>query len=155
MAKTKTTSAEQQKKCPYCSFKSRSHSEWKDHMAECYETRQFCGRCDYSTNKKVNYIRHLKRNHPDEVEKGQGSQQSNNAEGIKSSEDFSLSREDLHEDESSDEEEWLSQEPDITIDEEPGTSNKEPRDCIATSGPSPCAKAVDPTQAKVARMNLI
>lgn len=135
MAKTKTTSAEQLKKCPFCSFKSRSHSEWKDHMAECYETRHFCRRCDYSTDKKVNYIRHLKRNHPDEVEKGQGSQQSDNAEGIKSSED-SLSR-DLHEDESSDEEEWLSQEPDITIDEEPGTS-----------GPSPCEKAVDPTVRK-------
>lgn len=44
---------------------------------------------------------------------------------------------DLHEDESSDEEEWLSQEPDITIDEEPGTS-----------GPSPCEKAVDPTVRK-------
>ncbi|XP_052681349.1 uncharacterized protein LOC128162210 [Crassostrea angulata] len=135
MAKTKTTSAEQLKKCPFCSFKSRSHSEWKDHMADCYETRHFCRRCDYSTDKKVNYIRHLKRNHPDEVEKGQGSQQSDNAEGIKSSED-SLSR-DLHEDESSDEEEWLSQEPDITIDEEPGTS-----------GPSPCEKAVDPTVRK-------
>lgn len=143
MAKTKTTSAEQLKKCPFCSFKSRSHSEWKDHMAECYETRHFCRRCVYSTDKKVNYIRHLKRNHPDEVERGQGSQQSDNAEGIKSSED-SLSR-DLHEDESSDEEEWLSQEPDITIDEEPGTSNK---DCIVTSGPSPCEKAVDPTVRK-------
>uniref|UniRef100_A0A8W8NKK2 CCHC-type domain-containing protein n=1 Tax=Magallana gigas TaxID=29159 RepID=A0A8W8NKK2_MAGGI len=59
----------------------------------------------------------------------------------------SLSR-DLHEEESSDEEEWLSQEPDITIDEEPGTSNKEPRDFIATSGPSPCEKAVDPTVRK-------
>lgn len=79
-------------------------------MAEGYETRQFCRRCDYSTDKKVNYIRHVKRNHPNEVEKGQGRFLSENIEGTKSSED-SLSI-DHQEEESSDEEEWLSQ--DIT-----------------------------------------
>lgn len=102
-------------------------------MAECYETRHFCRRCDYSTDKKVNYIRHLKRNHPDEVEKGQGSQQFDNLKGTKSSED-SLSR-DNHEEESSDEEGWLSQEPDITTGEESGVSNKEPSECTANNGP--------------------
>uniref|UniRef100_A0A8W8K605 Uncharacterized protein n=1 Tax=Magallana gigas TaxID=29159 RepID=A0A8W8K605_MAGGI len=68
----------------------------------------------------------------DEVEKGQGSQQFDNLKGTKSSED-SLSR-DNHEEESSDEEEWLSQEPDFTTGEESGISHEEPSECTANNG---------------------
>jgi hypothetical protein len=56
------------KKCPFCTFKTKSHSEWKDHMAECYEKRHFCKKCDYSTDKRVNYLRHLKRNHTEQAD---------------------------------------------------------------------------------------
>lgn len=34
-----------------------------------------------------------------------------------------------------DKEAWFSQKPDIISDEEPGTSNKEPKEYTATSGP--------------------
>lgn len=65
-AKTKT-SAEQLQKFLLRSFKRRCHSELKDHTTKCYETKHFCKTCDYSTEKKVNYIRHVRRNHSDEV----------------------------------------------------------------------------------------
>ena len=114
MAKTKTTSGEPLKKCPFCNYKTSRYSEWKDHMAECYQKRHFCNKCDYSTDKKVNYLRHLKRNHVEQADENQNIVQrqcSDNSETHSAREQCGQ--------ESSDEEEWLSQEPDIAIEDEP------------------------------------
>ena len=48
------------RKCPFCPFQSSNHTVWRDHMAECYETKFFCKQCNYSTEKKTNSLWHLK-----------------------------------------------------------------------------------------------
>ena len=113
MAKTKITSGEQSKKCPFCPFKTTAHSAWKDHMAECYETRYFCKKCNYSTLKKVNYLRHLKRNH---IEPAEGTQSRDQAECKDNSEESSSKE--LPEQVSSGDEDWLEEDPDISLGEE-------------------------------------
>lgn len=113
MAKTRITSGEQIKKCPFCPFKTKSHIAWNDHMAECYETRYFCKKCDYSTLKKVNYLRHLKRNHSEHAEETQSRDRSE----CKDDAEESLCKE-LPEQVSSGDEDWLGQDPDLSIGEE-------------------------------------
>lgn len=133
MAKTKTTGGEPLRKCPFCTFKTGLHSEWKDHMAECYEKRYFCKKCDYSTDKKVNYLRHLKRNH---AEQPDGNQSSAQQTGRCSDSCGTSSSKEPNEPESSDEEEWLSQEPDIAIEEEPeSTESKNADECSSAQRP--------------------
>ncbi|XP_062621921.1 RE1-silencing transcription factor-like [Saccostrea cucullata] len=142
MAKTKITSGEQTKKCPFCPFKTTSHTAWKDHMAECYETRHFCKKCNYSTLKKANYLRHIKRNHRGQAE----ATHSRDESGCKDDSEEHSSKE-VPEQLSSDDEGSLGQDPDITLGEEvPDESMEGPSSSTQTQIDLPeCSNVADPT----------
>ena len=92
------------KTCSMYNFKTSREFEWKEQITECYEDMHLCKKCDYSTASKVNYLRHLKRNHVEQADENQNIVQrqcSDNSETHSAREQCGQ--------ESSDEEEWLSQ----------------------------------------------
>ena len=162
MPNTKTTSrGATVRKCPICPFQSSNHTVWRDHMAECYETRFFCKQCDYSTEKKANYLRHIKRKHStshseestpscsrsigatcDDTENNQRSEPSKETEEQETS--------------ASEDEEWLAEDPDISIGE--GVETVQTRDteaqltCDPTVRKRTCPQPVyNPVPSKVSR----
>ncbi|XP_062599562.1 uncharacterized protein LOC134261112 [Saccostrea cucullata] len=102
-------------------------------MAQCYENRFFCKQCDYSTEKKINYLRHVKRNHSSS-EKDEGDRPScskviedtcdnNSVADTTRSKDTNGE----HGSSSEDEEAWLSKDPDVSIGEAIETEHLEER----------------------------
>jgi hypothetical protein len=74
-------------------------------------------RCDYLTDQKINYLRHWKRNHTEQADEELTNVLHTGSDNCQAS-----SSKQLHGEESSDEEEWLSQDPDITLEDEPESS---------------------------------
>ena len=104
------------KTCSMYNFKTSREFEWKEHITECYEDMHLCKKCDYSTTSKVNYLRHLKRNHTEQADENQYQSIVQHRRSDITETNLSM------EQETSDDEDWLLQEPDIVIEEEPETT---------------------------------
>ncbi|XP_061168816.1 uncharacterized protein LOC133178066 [Saccostrea echinata] len=102
-------------------------------MAQCYENRFFCKQCDYSTEKKINYLRHVKRNHStsrkEENDRPSCSKVTEDTCDDNSVADSTRSKEadEDHGSSSEDEEAWLSKDPDVSIGEATETVHLEER----------------------------
>lgn len=130
MPNTKITSrGDTVRKCAFCPFQSSNHTIWRDHMAQCYENRFFCKQCDYSTDKKINYLRHVKRNHstrqsekndhPSCSKVTEDTCDDHTVEDTQSSENISSKGTEGDNDGSASEDEdaWLAEDPDVSIGE--------------------------------------
>ena len=117
-------------------------------MAQCYENRFFCKQCDYSTEKKINYLRHVKRNHSSSEKDGGDRPSCSRVEDAcddNSVADTTRSKETdgEHGSSSEDEEAWLSKDPDVSIGEAIETEHLEERSQEVETG-----TANDPTVRK-------
>ncbi|XP_061186266.1 RE1-silencing transcription factor-like [Saccostrea echinata] len=114
MAKTKTTTRKEYRRCPMCSEPAGTEEGFKKHIMVCAMRVFECPTCDFTNTRKLNLKRHTKRCHPglrpnDELIKLGAKEQSKEKAG------GSLNEE--NKDEESANEDWLDQDPGEVIGE--------------------------------------
>ncbi|XP_062606953.1 RE1-silencing transcription factor-like [Saccostrea cucullata] len=64
MAKTKTTTRKEYRRCPMCSEPAWTEDEFKRHIMICAMRHFECPICDFTNSRELNLKRHVKRCHP-------------------------------------------------------------------------------------------